>query len=282
MAMLGAGNSGSTAVQSALDQLIAAGSGASSGSTFHIPIRTGDASATQGHRMVGGKGEDLGGANAGQYSGETNQTPQVDKYPTTNEGVKAAIGAWYSFDDQHRSDLMKQMWYLGLTRSPSDFDGAFAIWNKAVTHAANFAMQGREIDPQHVIEMMADAGSEPGKNRQQKTTATSIDLTNPEQAKAWVQQAFQQSMGRNADDAEVRALVDALHQSQQEHPTVTTNTPTKWDAQGNAIESNSTKTGGVDPNSFFAAQMAADPEASAHQAASTLYPALLQALHAGG
>lgn len=281
MAMLG---SSDTAKQSALDQLnSAAAGGGLSVSPYHIPIRTGGASETQGHRMVGGGGNpDLGGANSGQYSGDTNQTPEVNHYDLSDNGVKAAIGAWYSFSDDYRSSIMKKMWYLGLTKSPSDFDGAFAIWNKAVTHAANFAVQGREIDPQNVIDMMADAASEPGKGRQQQTTQKSIDLTDPQQAQEWVQQAFQQSMGRKADDAEVRALVDALHQAQQSHPTITTNTPTKWDAAGNAIESSSTKTGGVDPNSFFAARMASDPEANAHQAASTLYPALLQALQAGG
>lgn len=282
MPMLGAGNTSANAKQSALDALTAAaaGGGTTAVSPYHIPITV----PTGSYMKPVNQGEFDGDRRTLEPGGvkQKEDLSHSDYFDLSDNGVKGAIGAWYSFSDDHRSELMKKMWYLGLTKSPSDFDGAFAIWQKAVTHAANFAVQGREIDPQHVIDMMADAASEPGKNRQQKTTATSIDLTNPEQAAEWVQQAFQQSMGRKADDSEVRALVDALHQSQQAHPTITTNTPTKWDAQGNAIESSTTKTGGVDPNSFFAARMAADPEASAHQAASTLYPALMQALGAGG
>jgi hypothetical protein len=76
-------------------------------------------------------------------------------------------------------------------------------------------------------------------------------------------------------------MVDALHEKQRANPQVTTMTPTKFDQNGNAIESTTTTTGGVDPNSFFAQQMAADPEAGAHQAAAELFPALMQALGAG-
>lgn len=275
------------AKSNALSQLDAAASGGGAAalttSPYRIPVRTGGVSQTEGRRTVGGRGKDTGGANAGLY-GDSGETPEVMHLPLNNQGVQAAIGAWYGFSDEHRSDLMKKMWFLGLTKSPTDFDGAVSVWQKAVGHAASFAEQGREIDPQDVLGMMADgsaAANGKGGYRQQQTTSRSIDLTDPATAREWVQQAFHQSMGRKAEDAEVRALVDALHQRQQADPKVTTDTPTKWDQNGNAIESTRTVTGGVDPNAFFANQMASDPEANAHQAAADLFPALIHALSAG-
>ena len=284
MPMLGSGD----AKSNALNQLDAAASGAGAAagtaiSPYRIPVRTGGVTQTEGRRTVGGRSKDTGGVNAGLY-GDAGETPEVMHLPLNDQGMQAAIGAWYGFTDEKRSDLMKKMWLLGLTKSPTDFDGAVSVWQKAVNHAASFAQQGREIDPQDVLGMMADgSGGANGKGgyRQQATTNRAIDLTDPATAREWVQQAFHQSMGRKAEDAEVRALVDALHEKQQADPRVTTNTPTKWDQNGNALDSTTTTTGGVDPNSFFANRMANDPEANAHQAAADLFPALMQALGAG-
>jgi hypothetical protein len=234
-----------------------------------------------------GAGSYLKPVNEGQFDGDIHTQAPGNVRDKTNLSKtdyltpEAAAGAWYSFSDDQRSGLMKRMWFLGLTKSATDFDGAFSVWKNAVGHAANFALSGRQIDPKDVLEMMAD-GSEgadgKGKYRQQESVHRSIDLTDPATAREWVQQAFHQSMGRKAEDAEVRALVDALHERQKSNPQVTTSTPTKWDENGNAVDSTTTQTGGVDPDAFFAAQMATDPEAGAHQAASTLFPALMQAL----
>lgn len=278
MPMLGAGGGGSAVDQAkaALAAAAAGGGGLSAVSQGPlIPVR-------------GNLGSYLKPVNRGQFDGDIHTTgPTVkERTPLTSHNdlnPDAAIGAWYSFTDEDRSSLMKRMWFLGLTKSPTDFDSAFAVWKAAVAHAAGFAAAGKKVDPRDVIEMLADGkdgANGPNGNgyRQQQTVHRSIDLTDPATAQEWVQQAFHQSMGRKAEPAEVRALVDALHEKQRANPQVTTSTPTKWDANGNAIESTTTQTGGVDPDAFFAARMAADPEAGAHQAAADLFPALMQAI----
>ena len=276
MAYLGATDGGSAA-DKAKAALAAAKSGGGQPSstdprdTVTIPITWGTGSHTRP-------------LNEGRFDDDIHtQAPgnlreKVNTHQTDYLTPEAAMGAWYSFTDDQRSGLMKRMWFLGLTKSATDFDGAFSVWKNAVGHAANFALSGRQIDPKDVLEMMADGEQGAGKYKQQESTHRSIDLTDPATAREWVQQAFHQSMGRKAEDAEVRALVDALHERQKSNPQVTTTTPTKWDANGNALDSTTTQTGGVDPDAFFAQQMAADPEAGAHQAASTLFPALMQAL----
>jgi hypothetical protein len=218
----------------------------------------------------------------GPHGATSHQYKTVDHFDLTDDGVQRVIGAWYSMDDAHRQSLMKKMWYLGLTKSADDFDGAFSVWKQAVSHAANFTQAGRPMDPQDVLGMMADGSQGPGaKAKGGPRSSRQIDFTDPATAKAWVTTAFQQSMGRDPNDAEIRAMTDSLHKAQQMTPQVTTTTPTKFDAEGNVIDSTTTTTGGVDPQAFFQNQMNADPEAGAHQAAAQLLPALMQALGSG-
>lgn len=278
-----AGDSSGTAAERAMQKLKGGAGPAPTGasaSAFQIPVKVGSYSY----------GRDT---NRGQFDGDIHTTgpkvrqnvtnDQTSRFSLTDEGVNAAMGTWYSFDDKDRAALAKKMWFLGLVKDPNDFDGAYTVWKSAVEHAARFALTGREIDPRDVLNMMGDASGGVGSGSHEgATTRRAIDLTDPVTAEAWVQQAFHQSMGRKAEDAEVRALVEALHQKQQSSPSVTTNTPTKWDDKGQAIDSTTTTTGGVDPNAFFAHQVANDPEAGAHQAAAQLFPALMQAITGGG
>lgn len=280
MAAIGATDSGSS-VESALAALRALqGGGTAPGmkpvSPYRIPVRTGRSYSTPSNR--GQFDGDI------RTSGKTVREEQdiVDRFDLSDEGVDAAIGAWYGFEDEERQSLMKRMWYLGIIKDPHDFDGAYKAWQVAVGHAARFAQTGKEIDPRDVIEMLADGEGGAGKSRKAgPTTRRQIDLTDPETAKAWVSQAFQQSMGRAPEAAEIRAMVDALNERERANPTIQTNTPTRWDDQGNPIDSTTTTSGGFDSAAFIQNQVDADPEATAHQAAGELYPALLAALGGG-
>lgn len=282
MVAMGAATGG-TAADRAKAALASGGGGAampSPATAYQIPIRTGSFGYDRG-------------VNRGQFDGDIHTAGPgtkehvsktlTSRFDLTDEGVNAAFGTWYSFDDGQRAALSKKMWYLGLIKDPNDFDSAYDVWKKAVTHAGRFAMTGKEIDPQDVLDMMGDAANGPGGagHRQQgPVTRRQIDLTDPETAKAWVQQAFQQSMGRAPEDAEIRAMIDALGRKEKANPTVQTTTPTKWDDQGNPIDSTTTTSGGFNSQAFLQNQISADPEATAHQAAGELYPALMQALGA--
>lgn len=217
----------------------------------------------------------------GPHPPKTHEYRDVQHFDLTDDGVNAVIGQWYAMDDAKRAGLMNKMWYLGLIKSKDDFDGAYGVWKNAVTHAANFAAAGKPIDPQDVLDILADSENGPQRAYQGPRTQRQINLTDPVQAKAFIEQAFKQSMGRNPEDAEVRALTEALHQAQKGSPVITTTTPTKFAADGSVIDSTTTSSGGVDMQSFLDPRINDDPEATAHQAAADLFPALMQALGAG-
>ena len=273
MAMLGAVDTGGTAADKAKAALASSGGAATPTATqYQIPIYRGDHATRTGaeqHATALGMGD-----------GST----LVDKFSLNDEGLNAAWGAWYTFADEDRAALSKKMWYLGLIKDPHDFDGAYNVWKTAVTHAGRFAMTGKEIDPRDVLDMMGDAANGPGgqaKQKQGPVTRRQIDLTDSQTAKAWITQAFQQSMGRAPEDAEIRSFIDALGQREKWHPKIETTTPTAWDDQGNPIDSTTTTSGGFNSQAYLQNRISADPEANAHQAAGELYPALMQALGAG-
>jgi hypothetical protein len=251
-------------------------------SPYQIPIWFGNyvsAGPGPGHTNQFHGGDNPDGPNAPKF--HTGQN--VHNYDLTDTGINAAVAAWYQFDDEHRKALMNRMWYLGLIKSPTDFDGAYQMWGNAVQHAARFANAGKPIDPKDMLEMLAD-GKQGAGPKQQQTVSRSIDLTDPETAKAWVTQAYMQSMGRAPEDAEVRAMADALMAQEKAHPRITTTTTTQhFDAAGNPVnqDQSSTTSGGVDAQAFLANQINADPESVAHQAAAQYLPALHALLGAG-
>jgi hypothetical protein len=238
--------------------------------------------------------------NRGEFDGDIHTTGpkvmgpadgRIDRWDVnTDQGQQAALGAWYAFTDEHRSDLAKKMWFLGLVKDPNDFSAAYNVWKEAVAHASGFAAKGREIDPQDVLDMMGDAANGAGNKQQQgPVTRRQVDLTNPETAKAWITQAYMSSMGRAPEEAEVRALANAIAAKERANPKVSTTTSNRFDDQGNPItdgngnlvDSTQVNSGGFDSQAYLQNRINEDPEATAHQAAGELYPALLAALGGG-
>lgn len=275
------GSGGAAAAAQAALQAAQAGGGAAQMATpYQIPIRMGDYSRPTNR----GQFDD----NIHTSGPHTSQlAPLISRFNLDDGGLQQAMGAWYAFDDAERSKIMKKMWFLGLLKDPSDFDGAYRVWGAAVDHASRFAAQGKEMDPRDVLDIMGNA-TQAEKDRQKARgyaggtftqKSTSIDLTDPTTAKAFITAAFQQSMGRDPQDAEIRSMMTALSAQEKANPKVTTTT-TKYDDNGAPINSNSTSSGGLNAEAYVSAQASADPEAGAHQAASQLFPALMQALQA--
>lgn len=143
------------AAERARARLQSGGGAASAAATpYQIPIRTGSYSYERPVNR-GQFDDDVNTAGPNVRQRVSNDT--VARFNLTDEGVNAAFGTWYSFDDEQRGNLAKKMWFLGLVKDPNDFDSAYSVWKKAVEHAGRFALTGREIDPNDVLDMMGDA-----------------------------------------------------------------------------------------------------------------------------
>ena len=134
-------------------------------------------------------------------------------------------------------------------------------------------------------------------------TATQVDISNPEQSRALVQDVLSRALGRWATGDELGEFVGTLNTYQRENPSVSTRTTetapqtttqtTTEDAGGNQSQSSSTV--GGESNTSTTNQQGAtaeggqqlllenameQPDYGAYQASSTYYNALLGALAA--
>lgn len=205
---------------------------------------------------------------------------------TQHMSVDAATAAFWGWSDAQQKALAKKAWYLGLIASPDDIEGAFQAWKYAVGRAGDYAQAGRQMDPSDAMDLLAagspaaqqqrDVNGRAGQTVTQKQRQ--INLTDPVQARSLIEQAFQQSMGRDPTDAEYRTLLASLHSQQQANPTVTQTTQ-KYDNQGNPLpDSTSTTSGGIDPSAFVQQAAQNDPEAAQYQAGTFYFNTLMKAL----
>lgn len=222
-----------------------------------------------------------GSVNAFEYGQKTVAGKSVDLPPDQ------AANAIYGWSNEDIKAFAKKVWYLGGISTPQDIQGALQVWDAAVQQAARFAAAGRPMDPQDVMQMMLAGDPGAQKNLTQRKNggvvtqkARSINLSNPTEAKALITQAFQQSMGRDPTDAEVRTLTESLNAEQRKNPTVTTQRSTYSDT-GQLTGQQSTSSGGMDAGQYVLDSAQADPEAASYQAGTTYFNALMGALGPG-
>lgn len=162
-----------------------------------------------------------------------------------------------------------------------DFDTLNRVWQMAITKSAQFTEAGRNLTPWDVVTLMSPLGGSGGGRGGSgggptTTVSTSVNLTDPDTARAIVNRALSAKLGRAANDEEVASFISVLNSAERAAPTTTTSTRS---ADGSRVSS--TTTGGIAAPGRE--QLAIDeamenPEYGAYQAASTYYNALISAL----
>ena len=187
--------------------------------------------------------------------------------------IDDAVNSFFMMDDGYRDNLMEKLYYYGLTDGPNNEAQAADAWGKVVSMAWQYAQAGKQVDPIDLLPRLTNlkAGQLGGGPR--TTTQRQFNTLDPEQAKIFIRQSFQQAMGRDPHDAEIRNLIRGLQQGYSSNPTVM---QTTTDGEGNTTQR--VVDPGFDEQAYVANRLSSDPEAAAYQAASELFPALQQAL----
>jgi hypothetical protein len=183
----------------------------------------------------------------------------------------------------------------------ADYSTLRKWWEDSIDEAADWLSHGRSnIDPYAAAAILAgrdpsdataysSAGArERAVNQSFRSRAItkSLNLTDPDSARAIINGALSKYLGRDATDEEITAYTQALNESERKSPVVTTtDTTTSYDSQGRpttTVNASSQKGGVSDAQ---ANQMATDraqalPDYGAYQAATTYASALFQALGA--
>lgn len=109
------------------------------------------------------------------------------------------------------------------------------------------------------------------------STSTDRDIMSAEDARGLVRGLLQQELGRDPTQAEYEDFVSALQAAQRQNP-VTTKTTTTTDENGLVVNSNSTKSGGIDAQNFLTNKIQETPGWGEWQAIGTYAPAMMAAL----
>lgn len=242
------------------------------------------------------------------------------------KSVAEAMAMFYE-DDFDLNRLGAEAEKYGL--KAETLDDLMGVWETAVQYSANKYAVGSKRTPWEMIPLMAGAwrgdGSAADRSRalaeslnEPRTvtqtahtagrtvteTATQVDISNPEQSRALVQDVLSRALGRWATGEELAEFVGTLNTYQRENPSTSTRTTTTTpetttqttteSADGTSSES-STRTKGGESSSSVVNQQGAtaegaqqlllesameQPDYGAYQASTTYYQALLGALAA--
>lgn len=210
-----------------------------------------------------------------------------DRAPAqVNESVNAERAKldFLNWSDAEMSDLAHKLIAAGMldeTYTRSDLE---QVWSSMVDKAADHAAAGKDVTPFDMIGLYAGTDIRTGRS----TTPTAstvvqrqVSLTDPDQARALLDSALSNQLGRRATPVELDDFQAALNSAQRAQPSITTTTSTP-DAQGNTSVDSTTQQG-VDVNSFadkYGRTGSHSAEYGHYQAATTYANALFKAIAA--
>ncbi len=162
---------------------------------------------------------------------------------------------------------------------------AAPFWKNAVMLAATAYMRGDEVTPWDAMKSFVDGaikdGSAPSVSSGMHVGYRDVQttLTNRTQAKALVDNALSNYLGRSATEEETQQFLAALNSQEKSSPQVTEGSRS-YNAKGASTGTSATTQGGIDP-AEFAKEWAMSREGSAEHAAATTYlDAFMQTLGA--
>jgi hypothetical protein len=128
-------------------------------------------------------------------------------------------------------------------------DNSFlAAYGQVLQSALLYQSQGKNITPDEILDAAADAGKKAAA-KPKTSTNTSVSLTDPQTARATLEDAMTQKLGRRPTPQEVAQFTSALNAYESQNPTTTTQTTTT-DADGNTTLNTSSSGSAASPSAF--------------------------------
>jgi len=216
-----------------------------------------------------------------------------------------ALGVYDQWTDKQQQDFLAKLKVAGLVQADAGTIEAHSVWEKLVDEAMRKTAAGRDISPMDILSGYVKAAGGMQKGQWQKsadgkwevnlitgerryigprfvtTTDQLTDFTDPATARAIATKMFQDMMGRDPGKGELSAFGSALSQAESANPTIATTT-TEYNNAGEAIGTNTTKSGGVSAEGkalLAEDQIKKKPEFGATQAATTYRNAFEDAVY---
>jgi hypothetical protein len=110
-------------------------------------------------------------------------------------------------------------------------------------------------------------------------TQRSVNISSAKDAKALINQSFQQSVGRDATDDEIKQFRSALNAEEKKNPSITKTTQT---VSGSNVSTTNQTTGGMDRGAYALEQGQKASDYAEFQTETTYMDALMRAISGGG
>jgi hypothetical protein len=198
---------------------------------------------------------------------------------TTDEAMKL----WLTFDPQQTKRFDDA--YERYTGTRPQGASGLAAWQQMVGQAGILSKAlGRPVDPFETVELLADRS--PAKERAGSGGPTttfsrteSVNLTEPGQARSFLDSALGGYLGRMPTQKEYASFLKALNMGQEESPTITEQTVrSSGGGSTQTVRSNVKTTGGFDERQFATEYAKSRPEYAETQLSTTGLQAFLDLL----
>ena len=178
--------------------------------------------------------------------------------------TEQAMGSWYKFTEDHRSQLGVLAYNAGLIEDPQNYDQLHNLWNDAVIESAN-ALQyaGAKISPWDVVNMRAGIGGTERKPTTRTSTNRQENLPSLGDIDATLQSISRDMLGRDLNGDELAKYRAGLVRAAKANPSITTQTQVT-DVHGNS-STNSRSSGGLDLTKLASEQFRATDEYQQYQ-----------------
>lgn len=213
-------------------------------------------------------------ANAGLGEGPNQAlTSRTTTGGATPLSADQALNAFIGGSSNQITTLQQRLVQAGYLK-PGDYIPGIAdqatkdAYKQLLSDGADEAAAGKKTTLEDILDARAKAlKNNPGAGglingtRTTSSSTSSIDLTNPSQARAYAENYLSDLLGRMPTQQEYQDYVGALHSEESAHPTVTNSTTSTSYQAGQATGSHTSETvnqGGADP------QMVAESYAYAH------------------
>lgn len=243
-----------------------------------------------------------------EYAGPFMQRPGMgDEFPSQTKKavvkkgkqdksvtIQQALSQPYGWDEDKVSKTIAEMNKSGF--KVTSFDDMVNVWGQLVTRASGmyaYSEGKNKVSPWDVLSMYGHESMAANKqldllsqesNPLANATRTTVQksVSDISQGDAWsvLQNSLSQMLGRDPSDRELRDFAYRMNQLAAKNPTVTRQT-TKYDKNGNPVNSSSHTSAGFDANDLAEAaynKAQSDPNYGEYQAASTYFNAALSAL----
>lgn len=182
-------------------------------------------------------------------------------------------------------DYLVSVGYLPASKA-HDYNSLRTAWNDVIEQGAAFTAAGKFLTPKDVAKLMARGSDSSGSGSggytgTKSATSKSVDLTDPETAKAMVNDILSNALGRAALPEELATFRQTLNAAEKANPVTTTTTGTYQD--GDQVSQTSTRSGGLDSagkQQVLLDEAKKTPEYGAYQAARMVLGWLGQAIAA--